>query len=137
MCAVLFITAMPLAWMVGFYRLLCTELRRRKGLAVKHAGVGQLLIQDDSVYGRYSRVEKLFPGVRFVIAGGAWSQAFGDQLGVHIPVEPQRGQIIHLGLADTDTSSWPIISAVRGHYMVPWPDGRVVVGATRETGIGF
>ncbi len=52
-------------------------------------------------------------------------------------LKPQRGQIIHLGLGDTDTSSWPIISAVRGHYMVPWPDGRVVVGATRETGSGF
>ena len=33
--------------------------------------------------------------------------------------------------------TWPIISAIRGHYMVPWPDNRVVVGATRETGSGF
>jgi D-amino-acid dehydrogenase len=71
------------------------------------------------------------------IAGGAWSQHFGDQLGVHIPVEPQRGQIIHLGLPGVDTGAWPIVSAFRGHYMVVWPDSRVVVGATRETGSGF
>jgi D-amino-acid dehydrogenase len=30
-----------------------------------------------------------------------------------------------------------MISAFRGHYMVPWPDHRVVVGATRENGTGF
>ena len=120
-------------------RLLSAALHRAaeaKGLAVKHAGVEQLLIQDNAVTGVITDGETISAG-KVVIAGGAWSQAFGDQLGVHIPVEPQRGQIIHLGLGDTDTSSWPIISAVRGHYMVPWPDGRVVVGATRETGSGF
>jgi D-amino-acid dehydrogenase len=71
------------------------------------------------------------------IAGGAWSARFGDQLGIRIPVEPQRGQIIHLGLPETDTSAWPVITAFRGHYMVAWPDSRVVMGATRETGAGF
>ena len=50
---------------------------------------------------------------------------------------PQRGQIIHLGLPGIDTSAWPIVLAFRGHYMVPWDDSRVAVGATRETGSGF
>ncbi len=120
-------------------RLLSAALHRAaeaKGLAVKYAGVDRLLIHDDSVTGVITDGETISAG-KVVIAGGAWSQTFGDQLGVHIPVEPQRGQIIHLGFADTDTSSWPIISAMRGHYMVPWPDSRIVVGATRETGSGF
>lgn len=72
-----------------------------------------------------------------IIAGGAWSGRFGHQLGIQIPVSPQRGQIIHLGLPGVNTSNWAIVSAFRGHYMVPWDDGRVVVGATRETGSGF
>ena len=71
------------------------------------------------------------------IAGGAWSATFGRQLGVHIPVEPQRGQIVHLRLPEADTSRWPVVTAFHGHYMVPWPDGRVVAGATREVGSGF
>jgi D-amino-acid dehydrogenase len=54
---------------------------------------------------------------------------------VRIPVVPQRGQIAHLDLPDTDTGGWPIVRAFRDHYMVPWP-GRVVVGATREK-VGF
>ena len=120
-------------------RLLAAALRRAaeaRGLTVKHAEVEELSIESDSVTGVTIEGQTISAG-RIAIAGGAWSQTFGHQLGVHIPVEPQRGQIIHLGLPNTDTSSWPIISAFRGHYMVPWPDNRVVAGATRETGSGF
>jgi D-amino-acid dehydrogenase len=72
-----------------------------------------------------------------VIAGGAWSPNFGQQLGIQIPVAPQRGQIIHWDMAPAATGDWPIINAFHGHYIVCWPNGRVVTGATRESGSGF
>ncbi|MFC5279733.1 NAD(P)/FAD-dependent oxidoreductase [Halorubrum rubrum] len=74
---------------------------------------------------------------RVVVAGGAWSPALGDDLGVDVPVEPKRGQIVHLDLPDADTGSWPVLKGFRHHYVVPWPDGRLVAGATREAGSGF
>ncbi|MGH8068126.1 MAG: NAD(P)/FAD-dependent oxidoreductase [Candidatus Entotheonellia bacterium] len=120
-------------------RLLNQALRRaaeRRGLQIRQGGVERLVIQNHAVTGVIVEGETL-PAGKVVIAGGAWSQAFGVQLGVEIPITPQRGQIIHLGLSPTDTSAWPMISAFHGHYMVPWPDHRVVVGATRETGSGF
>jgi D-amino-acid dehydrogenase len=67
-----------------------------------------------------------------VISGGAWTPRIGDRLGVQLPVFPLRGQIAHLGVAEHDTSSWPIVQQVYGHYMVPWADHRVAVGATVE-----
>jgi D-amino-acid dehydrogenase len=67
-----------------------------------------------------------------VIAGGAWTRRFGEQLGVHLPVGPQRGQIAHLMTPEHDTARWPIVQQVYGHYMVPWDDRRVAVGATVE-----
>ena len=67
-----------------------------------------------------------------VIAGGAWTRQLGDQLGVQLPVFPLRGQIAHLGVTAHDTGSWPIVQQVYGHYMVPWADHRVAVGATVE-----
>ena len=67
-----------------------------------------------------------------VIAGGAWTRSLGEQLGVDLPVGPLRGQIAHLGVAEHDTASWPIVQQVYGHYMVPWADHRVAVGATVE-----
>ena len=121
-------------------RLLTAALRRAAeagGLTVRETGVDALRMDNDTVTGVVTDAGAV-SAAGVVIAGGAWSHAFGLQLGVQIPVEPQRGQIIHLGLpATADTSTWPIINAIRGHYMVPWPDNRVVVGATRETGSGF
>ena len=108
---------------------------KKRGLTVRQANAERLVIQDHVASGVVVNGETEQAGA-VAIAGGAWSEAFAAQLGVDIPVAPQRGQIIHLGL-DTDTSAWPIVSAFHGHYMVPWADNRVVVGATRETGSGF
>jgi glycine/D-amino acid oxidase-like deaminating enzyme len=69
---------------------------------------------------------------RVAIAGGAWTPDIAAQLGVPTPVVPHRGQIVHLMLDGADTGSWPIAQPVFGYYMVPWPGGRVAVGATVE-----
>ncbi len=107
-----------------------------QGLTILRTGVEQLVIDGNAVVGVRTADDTIHAGT-VAIAGGAWSPAFGAQLGVEIPIAPQRGQIIHLGLSGTDTSTWPIISAFHHHYLVPWDDERVVVGATRETGSGF
>jgi D-amino-acid dehydrogenase len=67
-----------------------------------------------------------------VIAGGAWTPQLGEQLGVALPIGPLRGQIAHVGVAEHDTGSWPIVQQVYGHCMVPWADHRVAIGATVE-----
>lgn len=72
-----------------------------------------------------------------VVAGGAWSPALAERFGVSIPVRPVRGQIVHLRLDGVDTSDWPIVSPLLSQYLVPFPDGRVVVGATVEPDAGF
>ncbi len=120
-------------------RLLSHALRlaaERRGLSVMHGRVDRLLVDQNRVAGVVVDGATV-SAPRLAIAGGAWSQAFSDQLAVPIPVQPQRGQIIHLRKPGVDTTGWPIVSAFRGHYMVPWPDERVAVGATRETGSGF
>jgi D-amino-acid dehydrogenase len=72
-----------------------------------------------------------------VIAGGAWSDAFGQALRVPVPIAPARGQIVHLRVPGEDTGAWPILQPLLGMYQVPWPGGRVAVGATVEPEAGF
>jgi D-amino-acid dehydrogenase len=72
-----------------------------------------------------------------VLAAGAWTNQVLEPLGITIPVIPQRGQIAHLLLAGVDTSDWPSVLPLGKHYLVPFAEGRVVVGATREDGSGF
>jgi len=120
-------------------RLLTHALQQaaeRRGLTIQRESVERLALQRGTVTGVVVAGATLTAG-QVIIAGGAWSQAFGAQLGITIPVAPQRGQIIHLGLPGTDTTAWPMVSAFHGHYLVAWPDSRVAVGATRETGVGF
>ncbi|QKY20713.1 FAD-dependent oxidoreductase [Halolamina sp. CBA1230] len=78
---------------------------------------------------------------RVVVAGGAWSSAFADDLDCSLPVSPIRGQIVHLDASPVDavaeTDDLPIVGSVADGYIVPWPDGRLAVGATREDDAGF
>jgi len=79
---------------------------------------------------------RALPADAVVIAGGAWTGKVAAQLGVQLPVGPLRGQIIHLGVSEHDTATWPIAQPVFGYYMVPWADAHVAVGATVED-VGF
>jgi D-amino-acid dehydrogenase len=73
-----------------------------------------------------------------IVAGGSWSADLCRPLGLELGLEPQRGQIIHLNVEETNTGSWPVIVPVlNDYYLLAFPDSRVVVGATRETGSGF
>jgi glycine/D-amino acid oxidase-like deaminating enzyme len=120
-------------------RLLARALREageRRGLRVVCGGVERIVLRGGRAAGVVAGDDTL-EAPRVAITAGAWSQAFGDQLGVRIAVEPQRGQIIHLRRPPIDTTTWPIITAFHEHYLVPWPDSRVAVGATRERGTGF
>ncbi len=72
-----------------------------------------------------------------VIAGGAWSSQFADQLGARLPISPMKGQILHMTLPGADTASWPIVQPVMSHYLVPWPGGRIACGGTLEARAGF
>jgi D-amino-acid dehydrogenase len=77
------------------------------------------------------------PAARVIVTAGAWTDPVLRPLGVGVSVKPQRGQIVHLRLEGAPTPDWPVILPPGSHYIVPFDAGRVVVGATRETGAGF
>ena len=74
---------------------------------------------------------------RVVVAAGAWAPTLLLPLGIALPIEPQRGQIVHLHVAGQDTRDWPVVLPQGGHYLLAFDDSRVVAGATRESGVGF
>jgi D-amino-acid dehydrogenase len=72
-----------------------------------------------------------------VVASGAWVNSVLEPLGYQLAVESQRGQIAHLLLEGRETGNWPSVLPLASHYIVSFDAGRIVVGATRETGSGF
>ena len=72
-----------------------------------------------------------------IVTGGAWTNMLGAALGVSLPVYPQRGQIMHLDLPGVVTTKWPVILGFHSHYILAFPESRVVAGATREHDSGY
>lgn len=63
------------------------------------------------------------------LAGGAWTRTLAARLGLDLGVRPVRGQMVLL------RGSRPLLRSVVNEgirYLVPRPDGRVLIGSTEE-----
>jgi len=72
-----------------------------------------------------------------VVAGGAWSGRALAPLGLALPVNPQRGLLLHLDLPGQASGRWPLVLGFSHQYLLGFPESRIVAGATREDGVGF
>ncbi|MFN8522835.1 MAG: glycine oxidase ThiO [Chloroflexota bacterium] len=113
-------------------RRLCQALEtscRRLGVKIE---VGSTVSEVLSASGRITGVRTLERDIAadsVVLAAGSWSGQIRGADPV-VPVVPQRGQILALGLRDVPL--WRNVRPLGDPYIVPRPDGRVIVGATRE-----
>ena len=121
-------------------RLLRDALRRAAERRGARIVTGDATLETAATGGRVDAVlvggERLAAGM-VIVAGGAWSAALGQALGVSLPVFPQRGQILHLALPGSATGGWPIVVGFHSHYLLTFAPDRVVAGATRESESGF
>lgn len=107
----------------------------RRGGVLK-GGTAALLVDGDRLRGvTLDGARIAADGV--VVAAGAWAPALLAPIGLRVSIAPQRGQILHLRLEGQDTDGWPVLYPMTSHYLLTFEAGRVVVGATRETGSGF
>ncbi|QDI92410.1 FAD-dependent oxidoreductase [Salicibibacter halophilus] len=101
-----------------------------------YQGEARLVKEGGQVNGVY--IEGTFhPADHVIVAAGAWAPELLSSIGVTLPIEPQRGQIVHLQMPETDTSEWPMILPRTSYYMLAFDDSRIVAGASRENGTGF
>jgi D-amino-acid dehydrogenase len=116
-------------------RRLAAALLRAAGCTVVRA-LAALAVEANRVVGVDVGGERMAAD-RVIVTAGAWADAVLRPVGVGLPVEPQRGQIVHLRLEGVETEDWPVILPPGSHYIVPFGGGRIVAGATRESGAGF
>jgi glycine oxidase len=74
-----------------------------------------------------------FSAPAVVVAAGAWSGVLLKGLGVHLPLDPVKGQIMALS-GMPRAFAGPIYAG--GGYLVPKADGRLIIGATSDR-VGF
>lgn len=112
--------------------------RHLRALAVGAARLGVELVTGTPVTGFERRDDRItavatprgpVAGDRFVLAAGPWSPALAGGAGVALPGSPVRGQIVML------ETPVPLIRHVvwsGSRYLVPRPEGRLLVGSTEE-----
>lgn len=103
----------------------------RLGVSVLLGEALELETRGDRVSGVRTSAGRL-EADRVVLAAGVWSGALAP-LGIRLPLEPVRGQIVELrvapGMLQRQLNG-------EGVYLVPREDGRVLVGSTMER-VGF
>ncbi|WP_148631083.1 FAD-binding oxidoreductase [Bacillus sp. E214] len=67
-----------------------------------------------------------------VVTAGAWAGQLLEPLGYQMQVSFQKAQICHLQLHNIDTHDWPVIIPPNDQYLLAFPDGRIIAGATHE-----
>jgi glycine oxidase len=113
-------------------RRLCLALEascRQRGVEIRVGAVATEILEQSGQVTGVRTLDGEVPAELVVVAAGSWS---GQLRGCApaLPVVPQRGQILALGRRDVPL--WRSIRPLDDPYIVPRPDGRVIVGATRE-----
>lgn len=73
------------------------------------------------------------PADQFCITAGAWSRGLLDEFDIQPEIEPVRGQIVLLNM---HRPSFRHVIQIGSRYLVPRPDGRILIGSTEEW-VGF
>src|SRR5690606_3115330 len=98
----------------------------------EHCEVSELIREAGHVVGVRTSLGELRAG-RVVLAAGAWSGRLLASLGLDLPVEPVKGQMILYKCAE---DFLPAMVLAKGRYAIPRKDGHILVGSTLEH-VGF
>ena len=94
----------------------------------EHAAVTGFVRDGDTVLGVSTSSGDIL-GDRVVLAAGAWSGELLQLLGLNLPVEPVKGQMI---LYKCVSDFLPSMVLAKGRYAIPRRDGHILIGSTLE-----
>lgn len=104
--------------------------------ATRRQGDATLLNEDNRIIGVKIGDEVLrADGV--IVTAGAWANELFHPLGINFLVSSQKAQILHLQAGGQETDGWPVVMPPNDQYLLAFPEGRVVAGATHENEAGF
>lgn len=73
---------------------------------------------------------------KVVLAVGAWLPEVLTPLGYDVDIRPQKGQLVEL-YVNAETDDWPVVMPDGEKDIIPFANGKVIVGATHENDKGY
>jgi glycine oxidase len=117
----------------GRLTIALAEAARRSGAELRSGSPALALIHErERIVGVQTPTGSLYAEA-VIIANGAWSSDLTRPLGLTLPVKPMRGQMLALRTVPRAVNQ---IIYGRHMYIVPRPDGEMLIGATVED-MGF
>ncbi|WP_028785104.1 NAD(P)/FAD-dependent oxidoreductase [Thalassobacillus devorans] len=101
-----------------------------------HHSHASLIHEGNRVIGAETEEHRLLAD-KVIVTAGAWGGELFRPLGLSLHITSQRAQIAHVELPGEDTSTWPVVMPPTPQYMLAFENGRIVVGATHDDGVGF
>ncbi len=99
-------------------------------------GDAELLVEQKRISGVKIGEETIHADT-VIVTAGVWARNLLKSVGVDFLVSSQKAQILHLDVQDDQTAQWPVVMPPNDQYLLAFPEGRVVAGATHENEAGF
>lgn len=74
---------------------------------------------------------------QLVLANGAWLKPLLEDMSYEVDLRPQKGQVAELYFDIKGTENWPVVIAKGAKDIIPFSDGKIIIGATHEDDMGF
>lgn len=71
-----------------------------------------------------------------ILANAAWLPETLEPLGYEVDIRPQKGQLVELQ-TDWQTDNWPVVMPAGEKDIIPFLNGKVLIGATHEDDAGY
>ncbi|HFI0424795.1 TPA: NAD(P)/FAD-dependent oxidoreductase [Streptococcus suis] len=71
-----------------------------------------------------------------ILTVGAWLPHILEPLGYQVDVRPQKGQLLELD-TEYDTNNWPVCMPYGEIDILPFENGKIIIGATHEDNMGY
>ncbi|MSQ40740.1 MAG: glycine oxidase ThiO [Dehalococcoidia bacterium] len=114
------------------YTLALARGAEQRGAQVIYAEVKGIRLQGERAVG-VETARGLFSAGAVVVAMGPWSTLAGQWLGMHLPVEPLKGQLLR---ALPSQAPMRCVLFHHGDYVAPKSNGTLILGTTEER-VGF
>lgn len=88
---------------------------------------GQWSIQSTSFQAEFDQV---------ILATAAWLPELLEPFNLAVDIRPQKGQLVELQ-TDWETDQWPVIMPAGEKDIIPFLDGKILIGATHEDDAGY
>ncbi|WP_175986722.1 FAD-binding oxidoreductase [Bacillus sp. Marseille-Q1617] len=99
-------------------------------------GDAKMVVEKDTVTG-VTLGEEVIQADTVIVTAGVWAKEVFKEAGIDFQVSSQKAQILHLEVPQADSSHWPVVIPPGSQYLLGFPGGKVVAGATHEDEAGF